>query len=100
MPGLSGNRGQAMPNLQASYFSLMNPLTIIDRLLHGLIRKQMITIGKRRVEVSWTDRAAREMEQRRTPLTVEVQLMFSCVVKKRVLFDAGGDFATSAVNDF
>ncbi len=43
-------------------------------------------INQREVEVSWTGRADRELQRREQRLIVELQLYFSCVVKKRVLF--------------
>ena len=73
-------------NLQASYFALENPLQQLDRWLHGFRYRQSVRVNQREVEVSWTGRAERELQRRQQPLVVEMQLYFSCVVKKRVLF--------------
>lgn len=37
-------------------------------------------------EVRWTERAEQAFSDRNTPLIAEMQLYFSCVVKKRILF--------------
>jgi len=37
--------------------------------------------------VIWTERAERKLREQSAPLVVEMQLYFSCVVKKRVLFN-------------
>ena len=73
-------------DLPASYFSIPDPRRVLDRLLHRCRHRRSASIGERRVEVCWTERAARELQRRRQPLVVELQLYFSCVVKKRVLF--------------
>lgn len=45
-----------------------------------------IIINGKNVEVEWTPAAAREMEKRQAPLIVELELYFSCLVKKFVHF--------------
>jgi len=76
----------SMLNLQASYFAIENPLRSLERWLHRFRHCQMVRINQREVEVSWTGRAERELQRRDQALVVELQLYFSCVVKKRVLF--------------
>jgi len=73
-------------NLQASYFAFENPLRLLERALHRFRYCQTARINQREVEVSWTGRADRELRRREQALVVELQLYFSCVVKKRVLF--------------
>jgi hypothetical protein len=73
-------------NLPASYFSIPDPRRVLDRLLHRCRHRRTVSIGERPVEVCWTQRAALELQRRRQPLVVELQLYFSCMVKKRVLF--------------
>jgi len=66
---------------------LLNPLPALERLLHPYRHRNTIQIAGRSLSVSWTQRAQRELQRRDEPLTVEMQLYFSCVVKKRVLFE-------------
>ncbi len=51
-----------------------------------------VVINGREVEVEWTAEAARELARRTAPLYVELELYFSCLVKKFVHFreDARG----------
>jgi len=49
--------------------------------------------------VQWTGCAERALCSRRVPLVIEMQLNFSCVVKKRVLFHDRTDFETTGIND-
>ncbi len=86
-------------NLQASYFALENPLRRFDRWLNRCMYRDSVSINRRKVDIGWTERAERELRRRERPLVVEMQLYFSCVVKKRVLFHEQADFDTVAVND-
>ncbi|WP_024327712.1 hypothetical protein [Thioalkalivibrio sp. AKL19] len=74
--------------LRHTYFSAagFNPLPHIDRWLHPYRLAAEVTLRERTVHVYWTDRARQALEEQTTPLYVEMQLYFSCVVKKRVLF--------------
>lgn len=45
-----------------------------------------IEINGRSVSVEWTKAAARELTRRTQPLVVELELYFSCLVKKFVHF--------------
>jgi hypothetical protein len=68
------------------YFAIENPIRSLERWLHRFRHCQTVGINQREVEVSWTGRAERELQRRDQALVVELQLYFSCVVKKRVLF--------------
>lgn len=59
-----------------------------------------VTINGRPVRVEWSDAAAQALAQRPAPLYVELELYFSCLVKKFVHFraDARGKTAV-AVTD-
>ena len=46
----------------------------------------MVSINGRDVLIEWTRAAAAELARRPRPLIVEVELYFSCLVKKYVLF--------------
>ncbi len=86
-------------NLQASFFSIENPLRLLDRYLNRFRYRQTARLNQREVEVRWTNRAECELQQQQQPLIVELQLYFSCIVKKRVLFHQSVAFDTTRVND-
>lgn len=73
-------------NLQASYFALDNPLRLLERWFNRFQYRGTVRINQREAEVCWTRRAERELQRLDTALVVELQLYFSCVVKKRVVF--------------
>ncbi len=77
----------------------INPFFLIDKLLNPYVYSEDITFKNKRIMVSWTARAEKEMQKHSAPLIVEMQLYFSCVVKKRVLFSRQAQFSTTAVND-
>ena len=59
-----------------------------------------VRINPREVELGWSERAEAEMQRSDRTLIVELQLYFSCVVKKRVLFHRQPvDFETVRVNN-
>ena len=59
----------------------------------------MVSINGRDVLIEWT-RAAAELARRPRPLIVEVELYFSCLVKKFVLFhEQVGDREVAVVNN-
>lgn len=86
-------------NLSASYFSIDSPLRIVDRWLNGYCHRRSLQVEGRPLELRWSDRAESELQRSRQCLVVELQLYFSCVVKKRVLFHQQADFATTRVDD-
>jgi hypothetical protein len=88
-----------MLNLQASYFAIDNPLRLLDRWFNKFRHRETVRINQRDVEVSWTERAERALQDGRQRLIVELQLYFSCVVQKRVLFHEDADFDTTVVNN-
>jgi hypothetical protein len=86
-------------NLQASFFSIESPWRLLDRWLNRYRYRQTALLDGREIEVRWTKRAERVLQESPQPLIVELQLYFSCVVKKRVVFHQQADFATTRVND-
>ena len=86
-------------NPQAGFFAIDNPLRRLDRWLNGYRHRQTVQLDRRPLELRWSARAERELERCREPLIVELQLYFSCVVKKRVLFHHRVNFATTRVDD-
>ncbi len=89
----------SMLNLQASYFAIDNPLRLLDRWLNKFRHRESVGINQRDVEVCWTERAERALQDGRQPLIVELQLYFSCVVQKRVVFHQCAEFDTVVVNN-
>ena len=85
-------------NLPASYFAVPDPLRKLERWFNRFRHARSVTINERRVDVRWTGRAQRALERRDHPLVVEMQLYFSCVVKKRVLFHEHATLAGTSVD--
>lgn len=86
-------------NLRGSYFGIVSPLAIFDRWFHRFSHSSQVRLKNKDLFVQWTDRAQRQLDQISRPLIVEMQLYFSCVVKKRVLFHEQVNFDTATVND-
>ena len=82
----------SMIDLPGSYFAIADPLRKVERWFHRYRYQRGISIDGRALELRWTGRAQRALERRNESLIVELQLMFSCVVKKRVLFHDRADF--------
>ena len=51
------------------------------------------------LKIRWTKRAERVLSERDQPLYIEMQIFFSCVVKKRVLFHDVCEHHAIPVND-
>lgn len=89
-------------NIHASYFALnpaINPLYLLDRWLNPERYRHRVNLRGRSLDVSWTQRAEQALRDRATPLIVEMQLYFSCVIKKRVLFHDEAELNLTPVND-
>ena len=84
--------------LQGSYFSIENPLRLLDRWLHSYCHHRTVELGHKNLRVEWTDRADQALQARSEPLIIEMQLYFSCVLKKRVLFHETSEIETKDVN--
>lgn len=82
-------------NIHASYFSISNPLDIIDRWFNPFQLHKTVSLDDKEIDVSWTHRADKALELRDSALVVEMQLYFSCVVKKRIIFHE--DYAHNSV---
>lgn len=82
-------------DLKHSYFSITSPLSIIDRWLNPYTHSSCITLRDKKLKVNWTNRADNALSKQQQPLLAELQLYFSCVVKKRVLFPT--DSAVNAI---
>lgn len=85
-----------------SYFSFgpgINPLYLIDKWLNPYNNKKIIDFRNNQLSIEWTKRADKALSQSTKNLIVEMQLYFSCVVKKRVLFTEQADFKVVPVNN-
>lgn len=72
-----------------SYFSLdrkLNPLTVIERWLNPYKYVDTCMFDGHPISIALTPRSQRALTQRSQPLIVEMQLYFSCMVKKRTIF--------------
>lgn len=85
---------------QASYFSVahLNPLTHLESWLHPFAERSEVNLRGRSMQVLWTRRADRELSRRQGPLYVEMQLYYTCVVKKRVVFHDRCDLPVEQVD--
>jgi hypothetical protein len=83
--------------LQGSYFSIGNPLRLLDRWLHSYRHHRGVVLGNKNLRVEWTGRADHALRSRSEPLIIEMQLYFSCVLKKRVLFYESSELKTTDV---
>lgn len=72
--------------LQAGYFSIKNPFEIFDRWMNPYHHKDSIDIRGKKMAVMYSKRAEKALWLRTTPLIAELQLYFTCVVQKRVVF--------------
>ena len=75
-------------SLRHTYFSAsgFNPIPWLERLANPHSHETEVPLRDHPLRVRWTERAEQALQKRSAPLNVEMQLYFSCVVKKRVLF--------------
>ena len=86
-------------NLSNSYFAISNPLLVFDRCFNRFCHQGFVVLQGKRIEIVWTERAEAAFKSRRDPLLIEMQLYFSCVVKKRVIFHVHADLEAVVVSD-
>ena len=89
-------------SMKNSYFELPSPFAVMERWLNPQRHQQRLMLRDKSLDVSWTGRAERQLQQLNGPLLAEMQLYFSCVVKKRVLFHQqppGDELEILSVND-
>ena len=64
----------------------------------GRATHAVITVSGKEVEVRWSAAAARQLALRETPLIVELELAFACMVRKTVRFhESPGLIAASGI---
>lgn len=72
-----------------SYFSFdenINPVVFIDQLFNPFSHSETSTLNQHEFKLLWTRRAEYMITRLKHALAVEMQLYFSCMVKKRVIF--------------
>lgn len=84
--------------LHAGYFSIKSPLQIIDRWLNPYHHKDSIDIRGKKMKIMYSKRAEKALQKRNSSLIAELQLYFTCVVQKRVVFHEKTDLETITVN--
>ncbi len=72
--------------LKAGYFSIKNPLEIFDRWLNPFHHEENIDLRGKNMAILYSKRAKKALLQRNSILIAELQLYFTCVVQKRVMF--------------
>lgn len=85
-----------------TFFDLPNAQDLrqwIDRKLHPYEVMATVDFAGFPLAVRWTQRAQREFETREKSLNVEMQLYFSCLVKKRIIFHAAAPESALRVNE-
>jgi len=83
-----------------SLFSLngvFNFFQYFDRWLNPYCHSESVMLDEHAIQIHWTKRAEQTLIEREQSLTVEMQLYFSCVVMKRVLFHDKPEFDTLEV---
>ncbi len=86
-------------NLNYRYFAIGNPLRFLERWTRRYSHQSRVRLNERELLVEWTEPAQKALTNRSQPLNIEMQLYFSCVVKKRVLFHERFEIESVAVND-
>lgn len=71
----------------------------LDQLRNPFRHSARINFRGHPITIKWTQRAERQLLQTDAPLSIEMQLYFSCVIKKRVLFHTDYASETVRVND-
>lgn len=86
--------------LNKTYFAIsdsLNPYHLFDRWLNPYAHTLQIDLYGHPLIVQWTRRAQKELDKRKQTLFVEMQLTFSCVVKKRLIFHDAYDHSSMPV---
>lgn len=85
-------------NLQSGYFSAKNPFQVLDRWLNPYRLKDSIDIRGKKMSIMYSKRAEKALEQRQNSLIAELQLYFTCVVQKHVVFHEHSNSNLETIN--
>jgi len=86
--------------LQNGYFSITSPLQVIDRWLNPYRYKDSIDIRGKKMAIAYSKRAKQALEKREHALIAELQLYFTCVVQKHVIFHDSNNLDTITVKPY
>lgn len=84
--------------LQSGYFSIKSPLQIFDRWLNPYRFKDSVNLRGKNLDIIYSHRAKKALAQRQHSLVAELQLYFTCVVQKRVVFHESINLETITAN--
>lgn len=84
--------------LQSGYFSITSPFQVLDRWLNPYNYKDSTDIRGKKMTILFSRRAKKALEKRDSSLIAELQLYFTCVVQKRVVFHEKTDLETHKTN--
>ena len=84
--------------LQSGYFSITSPFQVLDRWLNPYSYKDSTDIRGKKMTILFSRRAIKALEKRDSSLIAELQLYFTCVVQKRVVFLEKTDLETHKTN--
>ena len=87
--------------LSHTYFAISDRFSLLqrlDRYFHPYCHQQLVALPQGDLQLYWTARADKAMSDQ--PVLLEMQLFFSCVVKKRLIFHREAPAASTRVNEF
>ena len=58
----------------------------LKKILHPLKYRETIIINGKPLHIEWTERAEKSLQKRDQPITIEMEIYFSCLVKKMIRF--------------
>ncbi|VAW50438.1 hypothetical protein MNBD_GAMMA06-1732 [hydrothermal vent metagenome] len=70
-----------------------------NRFFNAFKYTENTSVNGKDVLIKYTERAKKALESRNSQLVIEMQIYFSCVVQKRVLFHDDFEFETTPIND-
>ncbi len=74
-------------------------MTSSKRLFNPFKYSREVPLNGKKLVIKYTKRAEKALETRNTPLIIEMQIYFSCVVQKRVLFHESFEHETTPVDE-
>ena len=85
--------------LQAGYFSIKSPLHVLEQWFNPYHHKDSIEIRGKKMAILYSKRAEKALKNRDSALIAELQLYFTCVVQKRVIFHEKTELDTIKANN-
>jgi len=85
--------------LELIFLSKINPIQLIKHFLDPFTHSTNVLLNDKSIQVKWTNRAKTELIKRDSPLVIELQLYFACMVTKRILFHDSTDLVHTPVTN-